>query len=112
MSKERSLDFLVDKLTNSIENVLSGDSFSTEVSILTTADLKLINKGNGWSFDWHNEAKFPSREIYKLTIVNNQNIVQGLVSLEVKNNHVFMHLIESAPFNVGKNKVYMGVSGN
>jgi hypothetical protein len=26
--------------------------------------------------------------------------------------HLFMHLIESAPFSKGKNKIYVGVAGN
>ena len=47
-----------------------------------------------------------------MTIVNNPLIIQGLISLEVKIDHVFMHLVESAPFNKGKNKVYNGVPGN
>ncbi len=38
------LDFIVDKLTNSIENVVTGDSFATEISIATLADLKIISK--------------------------------------------------------------------
>jgi len=39
-------------------------------------------------------------------------IIQGLISLEVKVDHVYIHLIESAPFNKGKAKVYSGVPGN
>jgi len=38
------LDFEIDKLTNSIENVLTGDSFQTDVSVTTNEDLKLISK--------------------------------------------------------------------
>ena len=34
------------------------------------------------------------------------------MSIEVKFDHVYIHLIESAPFNKGKNKVYSGVPGN
>jgi hypothetical protein len=44
--------------------------------------------------------------------VNNSKIIQGLISLEVKEDHVYMHLVESAPFNKGKTKVYSGVPGN
>ncbi len=110
--KEIGLDFEVDKLTNSIENVKSGDSFQTEVSLLTKIDLKGLTKKNGWLFNWVSEFKIPTRELYKLTITNNPNIVQGVVSLEVKADHVYMHLIESAPFNIGKNKTYLGVPGN
>lgn len=106
------LDFEVDKLTNSIENILSGDSFLTDISIVTKEDVKSITKRAGWLFDWAKEAKLPDRDVYKLTIVNNAAIVQGLVSLTVKEDHVVMHLIESAPFNKGSSKVYAGVPGN
>lgn len=110
--KETGLDFEIDKLTNSIENVVTGDSFATDISIVTSADLKSISKKNKWQFDWKFEHKQPEREVYKLTIVNNQLIIQGLISLEIKSDHVYMHLVESAPFNKGKTKMYAGVPGN
>ena len=110
--KEIGLNFEIDKLTNSIENVQTGDNFPTEVSLLSNSELKSITKKNGWNFNWKNEFKKPEKDIYKLTIIGNLNIIQGLVSLEVKEDHVYMHLIESAPFNIGKTKVYLGVSGN
>ena len=106
------LDFIIDKLTNSIENAVTGDSFATEISVLTHADSKNITKKKGWLFNWNTEFRQPERELYKLTIVNNPNIIQGLVSLEVKQDHVFMHLLENAPFNKGKGKMYIGVAGN
>lgn len=37
----------IDRLTNSILNTISGDSFPTEVTDVTKADLKNINKKNG-----------------------------------------------------------------
>jgi hypothetical protein len=110
--KEIGLEFIIDKLTNSIENVVSGDSFATDITILSGSDLKLITKKKGWVFDWKSEFKEPARDVYKLTISNNPTIIQGLISLEVKIDHVFMHLVESAPFNKGKSKVYSGVPGN
>ena len=109
---EIGLDFIIDKLTNSIENVITGDSFATDISLLTFNDLKAITKRNKWLFDWKLEFKQPERDIYKLTIVNNTTIIQGLVCLEVKEDHVYMHLVESAPFNKGNTKVYSGVPGN
>jgi hypothetical protein len=110
--KEIALDFIVDKLTNSIENVISGDSFATEITILTKAELKLVSKKNGWLFNWTEEFKNPIREVFKLTIVGNPNIIQGLVCIEVRSDHVYMHLVENAPFNKGKLKMYAGVAGN
>nr|MBK9653647.1 hypothetical protein [Bacteroidota bacterium] len=110
--KQIGLDFVVDKLTNSIENVVTGDSFSTDITLISSADLKSTTKKNGWQFDWKEEFKQPERDVYKLTIVNNQSIVQGLISVEIKSDHVYMHLVESAPFNKGKTKIYAGVPGN
>lgn len=109
---ESGLDFIIDKLTNSIENAITGDSFQTEISVLQNSDLKHLTKKNGWLFNWKEEFKNPIRDIYKLTIVGNSTIIQGLISLEVKSDHVYMHLVENAPFNKGKTKVYVGVAGN
>ncbi len=47
--------FIIDKLTNSIRNTISGDSFQTEISILKKSDLKVVTKKNGWSFNWRIE---------------------------------------------------------
>lgn len=102
----------IDKLTNSIENAISGDSFPTEVNILTKIDLKHITKTKGWLFNWNNEFKLDDRTVYKLTILGNSTIIQGLVSISDYGDHYYLHLIESAPFNLGKNKLYKGVPGN
>ena len=110
--KQIGLDFVVDKLTNSIENVVTGDSFPTDITRISSADLKTINTKNGWVFKWRAEFQHPEREVYKLTIVNNQTVIQGLVSLEVMPDYVFMHLVENASFNKGRAKIYAGVAGN
>ena len=108
----KCLDFEVDKLTRSIENVITGDSFSTEILYISKPDLRLVNKKNDWLFDWGGESKFNDREVYKLTIQTNPNIIQGLISLQIQKDHIYIHLLESAPFNRGKHKMYLGVPGN
>ena len=110
--RNRELDFEIDKLTRSIENVLTGDSFATEISLITQTDQRIISQKSGWLFNWKYEVRQPERDVYKLTIVNNLRVIQGLISLEVKADHVFMHLVESASFNKGRTKVYAGVPGN
>ncbi len=110
--EDAGLDFEIDELTNSIRNVISNDSFQTTISRITKTDLKSVTKKKGWLFNWRQELGFPERDVFKLTIVNNENIVQGLISLEVKFDHVYMHLVESSPFNKGKGKIYAGVPGN
>lgn len=105
------VDVEIDKLTRSIENAVSGDSFKTEVLPLTPADLRKLTKKD-WLFDWKAEVKLPDRQVYKLVIVGNRNIMQGLVSLQDRGDHIFMGLIESSNFNRGAGKVYLGVPGN
>ncbi len=106
------IDIDIDKLTNSLENVITGDSFQTDVSLIDKSDLKLISKKNGWIFNWKSEYKQPDRDVYKLTIIGNPDIIQGLVCITEREDHVYMHLIESAPFNLGRHKMYLGVPGN
>lgn len=102
--KETGLDFEIDTLTNSIINRISGDRFKTEVSRLTKADLRQVTKKNGWNFIWKKEFNNSTREVFKLTIVDNPEIIQGLMSFTIHDDHVYMDLLESAPFNLGKNQ--------
>jgi hypothetical protein len=110
--KKTHLDFLIDKLTDSILNTISGDSFQTEISRLTLSDIKNVTKKSGWNFNWKQELINNQREVYKLTITHNPKIIQGLLSFTIKSDHLYMNLLESAPFNLGHKKLYEGVPGN
>ncbi len=105
------IDVEIDKLTNSIENSLTGEIFDTEIAWVKIKDIKQLNKKD-WQFDWIKELKDNSKYVYKLSTVNNPTIIQGLLSIEDKKDHIFLHLIESAPFNKGNSKVYLGVAAN
>ncbi len=106
------IDIEIDKLTNSIENAITGDSFPTEVLLLENNDLKQISEKNNWLFDWKAEVSKIDRQVYKLVIMGNPNTIQGLVSLSDKKDHILLQLIENAPLNLGKEKAYNGVAGN
>lgn len=110
-SRHEPLEFVIDKITNSIENTSTGEVFDTEVVRMTLKDIRQIRKSD-WQFQWGQEIKDKSKEVYKLTTTNNPTIIQGLISIEDKQDHIFMHLIESAKFNKNKSKVYLGVPGN
>jgi len=43
--------FLIDKLTNSIENTLSGEVFDTEITLFSDMDIKAL-KRKDWQFNW------------------------------------------------------------
>lgn len=102
----------IDGLTNSIVNTISGDSFPTDVHLVSKSDFKTISKKKGWLFNWANEYKLQDRQVFKLTIRNNPDIIQGLLSISDYADHYYLHLVESASFNLGKNKLYEGVPGN
>ena len=107
--KDTELDFEVDKLTTSIENSISGEIFDTQVSHVT--EIKHIKKIE-WVFDWHKEIQDSSKKVFKLTTINNPDIIHGLISLTDKGDHIFMNLIENAKFNKGEKKLYRGIAGN
>lgn len=102
---------IIDKLTNSIEDAASGKSFDTEIVPLVKVDLKTELKKYRWRFNWKAEMKYTDRQLYKL-VIKGESIIQGLISLQVMDNFVEMHLIESAPHNFGHGKRYVGVAGN
>jgi len=62
--KNQLIDIEIDKLTNSIENAFSGDSFDTELSLISKDDLRTVKKGNGWQFDWKYEFEQFDRQVY------------------------------------------------
>ncbi len=98
----------IDRLTNSIINAVTGDIFDTEVLVANLQDLKKIKKE--WHFDWGKESK--KGTVHKLVIEGNPNVVQGLLSLIDQKDHIYVSLVENAPYNIGTNKVYEGVAGN
>jgi hypothetical protein len=106
------LNFIVDRLTDSIVNSVLGESFRTEILPFTHLDARRITKKAGWKFNWKSELASDGRKVYKLVIKENPGILHGLLSIEIKADHISMHLLENAPFNIGKGKLYEGVAGN
>lgn len=111
MATPPPFDIEIDKLTRSIENAISGDSFKTQILGLTPDDLKRLKKSQ-WLFDWKSEVKQVDKTVYKLVILENTAIIQGLISLQDRGDHIFMALVESSKFNRGADKLYLGVPGN
>jgi hypothetical protein len=103
----------IDKITNSIELIATGESLQTIVLPVTTNDIQSIHKKDGWKFNWKNEHKQKDeRKIVKLVTVNEPNIIQGLISFIKSGGYYYLPLIELAPFNIGRHKKYAGVAAN
>jgi hypothetical protein len=106
------LGFEIDKITESIEDAQTGEVYKTLILPVTQADLKEVSKQKGWLFDWKLEFSQSGHKIYKLVTEKGLYMIHGLISLEKKDGFVLMPLIESAPFNLGKEKKFVGVSCN
>jgi hypothetical protein len=106
------LEIIIDDLTNSIRQVDIDKSFATDVLLATKEDIKTATKVNGWHFLWSMELKRKDKIVYKLIRTDQTEIIQGLISLSVMPDHVYVHLAESAPINYGPHKLHVGVGGN
>ncbi|HZK75588.1 MAG TPA: hypothetical protein VFD13_01655 [Candidatus Kapabacteria bacterium] len=107
----RRLHFEVDKLTNSIENTLTGELCETEILRLHPEDARFLDRSE-WEFNWSSELKDTDREVFALVTKENHSIFHGMMSIEDLGDHIFLHLIESASFNKGSKKLYVGVAPN
>lgn len=106
------LDFEIDKITESIENAGTGEALETLVLPVTEADLYGINEKAEWLFDWNFELSQPDRRVCKLVAEKEPKVIHGLVSFEKDEGFMYISLIESAPFNRGHGKKYLGVAFN
>jgi hypothetical protein len=102
------INIIVDELINSIRNRVTGEVFDTNIIKIDSYDSPQLKKG--WNFDWIKERK--EHDVYKLTTDVNPEIIQGLISIQEKQDSIFINLVESASFNIGPIKVYEGVAGN
>lgn len=109
----KHLQFLIDKFTNSIEEVHSGKSYPTNVLRVSKEEISKILKKDGWVFNWKQEFKEKEHQVYKLVLQGN-NKIQGLISIEPVPDQFYieMHLIENAPHNFAEGKHFAGVAGN
>lgn len=108
MARKQHVDIEIDKLTNSIINVISGEVLQTEFRNVSAKEIKKKD----WLFDWNEELKDKNSVGLKMTTSENKDIIQGLLSYSIEDNYIFVNLVENAKFNRGKEKLYEGVGGN
>lgn len=110
-NRPKPLSIEIDKLSNSIELIASGEVFDTQVVRITKAERRAILK-KSWRFDWQAELELKERMVFGLVTIADPRVLQGLMCIEDRGDHVFIHLVESARFNQGKRKVYAGIPAN
>jgi hypothetical protein len=76
MQKEAT--FVIDRITNSIVEVATGESVETAMILVTVNGIKTVHKKDGWFFNWKMEHKEPNHAVYKLVLAGDSKI-QGLI---------------------------------
>lgn len=109
-SRSRPVFIELDKLTNSIEYAVSGEVFDTLILPFTSSEKNYRKRE--WVFDWKKELTDSAKQVFKLVTKLEPTTIQGLLSIADKHDHIFMHLIETAKFNRGKEKAFKEVAGN
>ena len=101
------VNILIDDLTNSIRHRITNASVETVIQKINPNELSQLKN---WQFDWQQESR--NSNIYKLTVVELPEKIQGAISIQIKKGYILIPLVENAPFNIGKNGTYEGVAGN
>ena len=83
----------------------------TEVLPASSQDISTLKKTE-WLFDWPREFSKKEKKIFKLVLRDDPKVIQGLICLQDKGDHIYMHLIENSQSNKGAGKQYIGVAGN
>lgn len=102
------VDILIDKLTDCLIERESGNVVDTEYVERITEIKK--NEYSGWQFDWHITQK-NGYIVYEL-FLENDDTVQGRISLKIDGGVADIDIVESAPHNIGHNGKYIGVGGH
>jgi hypothetical protein len=91
-------------------NTITGQESLARIEEIFRKEIPL--KKDGWNFNWRKLHKTEGGKLYKITLVNSPQKIQGVVMISFFNEEmVFMNNVEVAPGNLGKNKLYDNVAG-
>ena len=105
------MNIAIDIFSPCLENAKTGEIVETFYSRADKKEITGLQK-KGWNFNWTSK-QFKDAEIYKIKI-KNDNRIQGLIAIQdyPQDKAVYVHIAESAPFNLGKSQQYKGVGGH
>jgi len=75
---------------------------------LTQYDVEECMQGWEETFDWSAYFDQPGIATYKM-VVTGINEIQGAIAIEDRRDHIYVHLVESAPHNRGVDRVFYGI---
>lgn len=106
-----TIDEEIDGSASSVIHQPTGQVFSTRIVAFGELDAGQRGGLSRWRFDWLAESRRRGTNVMAL-LVEASETAQGLISLEKAEGFVAVNLLESAPHNVGQNKLFRGVAGN
>lgn len=79
-------------------HIRSGETYPITFLLLQPYDVEDHMQDWDAAFDWSIYFGQPGFEVYKMVVTGN-DVIQGVIAIERKSDHVYIHLIESAPHN-------------
>ena len=102
------IDILIDELTDCLVERETG---KIVITYYKKRETPIKNKDyHGWKFDW----SIPDKEgydIYEL-FVEGDSTVQGRIAFRIDGGVADVDIVESAPHNIGRQGIYIGVGGH
>ncbi|QHW33882.1 hypothetical protein GZH47_25865 [Paenibacillus rhizovicinus] len=74
------------------------ESYPVHFAAMNPHEIQEQLNGRDKAFDWTIYYNYPQVLVFKMMIIGN-DAIQGAIALENKEDHVYVHLIESAPHN-------------
>ena len=105
------IDVEIDDFGNSVIHEPTGESFPTRIVRWAELSPHQVADLDRWRFDWPKEAAEGPGEVASL-LVEGRDPIEGLIASEIRKGFFFVNLIESAPQNLGRKKLFRGVPGN
>lgn len=88
----------------------TGSEKRAEIKEVSKKELPL--KKDGWNFNWRELFKVEGSILYKITLIETPDRIEGMFMLTIFNEEmVFMNNIELSPSNIGKKKKYDKIAG-
>ncbi len=93
-----------------LKEVESGELIEALITKAGKKELPL--RRDGWQFTWKKLGKTEGADFYKLTTVEEPDVIEGMLMLTLINEEMlYMNNIEVAPHNFGKDGRYDNVAG-
>ncbi|CAH1195797.1 hypothetical protein PAECIP111893_00759 [Paenibacillus plantiphilus] len=87
----------------------TGQRVSVIIAPMQISDVRYMRPGWTPGFNWRQYFRMKNVEVYKICVAGSTRL-EGAIALEHRGDHVWIHLIEKAPYNRGLLEQYKHVA--